>query len=155
MARLEDVIEDALRITHNQLKYRCELFRHYGNLKPLACRPRQLTQVITNLLVNAAQAIPRWGKVTVSTEYDGEDAVIKVSDTGTGIKPEHQKELFTPFFTTKPDGEGTGLGLSISYGIVKDHGGTIAVRSILGEGTTFEIRLPLAAEMEVKLPAEV
>jgi signal transduction histidine kinase len=154
LARLEDVIEDALRITHSQLKSRCELFRHYGNLRPIPCRPRQLTQVITNLLVNAAQAIPRWGKVTVSTSYEGDDAVIRISDTGAGIKPEHLKELFTPFFTTKPGSVGTGLGLSISYGIVKDHGGTITVHSVHGEGTTFEIRLPLSAAMEVKLPAE-
>jgi len=154
LARLEDVIEDALRITQSQLKSRCELFRHYGNLKPIACRPRQLTQVITNLLVNAAQAIPKWGKVTVSTAYEDDDAVIRVSDTGTGIRPEHLKELFTPFFTTKPGSVGTGLGLSISYGIVKGHGGTITVHSVHGDGTTFEIRLPLSAAMEVKLPAE-
>jgi two-component system NtrC family sensor kinase len=73
-------------------------------------------------------------------------AVVKISDSGVGIAPEHLKKIFDPFFTTKRVGEGTGLGLSITYGIIERHAGSISVQSKLGEGITFTIAIPVEAE---------
>jgi two-component system NtrC family sensor kinase len=86
------------------------------------------------------------GTVRVETALSGEWAVVRVSDDGQGVMPEHMDRLFDPFFTTKPAGEGTGLGLYVSHEIVRGHGGEITVESTPGQGATFEVRLPLAAE---------
>ena len=103
----------------------------------------RLRQVFTNLILNGLQAMPDGGGLVVAatTDTEGELVRITVSDTGSGIKPEHIEKLFTPFFTTKP--RGTGLGLAISYGIVSDHGGEIRVESSPGSGSTFTVLLPL------------
>ena len=98
-----------------------------------------------NLLENAAQAINGKGEVTISTKLEGQSVVISVSDTGAGIERERLTRIYDPFFTTKPVGEGTGLGLSITYGIIERHGGTIEVESVINEGTTFTIKLPIDA----------
>jgi signal transduction histidine kinase len=84
--------------------------------------------------------------VRIETALEGEQAVVRVSDDGAGVKPEHLDRLFDPFFTTKPAGEGTGLGLYVSHEIVRGHGGEITVSSTPGNGATFAVRLPLAAE---------
>ncbi len=104
-----------------------------------------LRQVFTNLILNAIQAMPDGGTLTLACRAVPEQGQcrISVSDTGNGILPEHRSQLFNPFFTTKPTG--TGLGLSVSYGIVNDHGGNIQVESIPGAGATFVVLLPLAA----------
>lgn len=78
----------------------------------------------------------------VSSSVVGERVVVKVTDTGCGIKREHLNQIFEPFFTTKPVGKGTGLGLSVSYGILQQHGGTLEVESEVGKGTTFTVTLP-------------
>jgi len=123
------------------------LRRDYGELPLINCHAAQLNQVWMNLLVNAAQAIgDADGEVRVKTRYDDFTVTITVTDTGKGIAPEDLKKVFDPFFTTKPIGEGTGLGLSISHGIIEQHGGTIAVSNTPGDGTTFTITLPVAAE---------
>ncbi|MCK5341408.1 MAG: PAS domain-containing sensor histidine kinase, partial [Desulfobulbaceae bacterium] len=83
------------------------------------------------------------GTITVETETLGEKIVVRIHDTGTGIKPEDKDHIFEPFFTTKPEVKGTGLGLSVSYGIIKKHGGGIEVESELGKGTTFFVTLPI------------
>lgn len=120
------------------------LHRNYGRLPPVDCFASQINQVWMNLLVNAAQAVAgNGGAVTITTRLDGENAVIDISDTGSGISPEHLDKIFDPFFTTKPVGEGTGLGLSISYGIVERHGGSIKVKSRPGRGTTFTVSIPV------------
>ena len=106
----------------------------------------QLNQVWMNLLMNAAQAIENDGTVRIQTVSDGKTVTVSVTDSGQGISPENLKRIFDPFFTTKPVGEGTGLGLSISHGIVEQHGGTIAVNNIPGEGTMFTITLPVDIE---------
>lgn len=100
-------------------------------------------------MVNAAQAIPEKGEITIRTGHAGDEAFIAIADTGTGIPAENLPKLFEPFFTTKPVGKGTGLGLSISYGIVQKHGGRIEVESAEGKGTTFTVWLP------IKPPAEI
>jgi two-component system NtrC family sensor kinase len=95
-----------------------------------------------NLLVNAAQAIPQKGRITLKSGCADDKVWISVSDTGSGIPPEILARIFDPFFTTKPVGKGTGLGLSVSYGIIEKHGGKIEVASQPGEGTTFTVWLP-------------
>ena len=103
----------------------------------------QLYQVLVNLVVNAIQAMPKGGTLTISTRSDKANVYLKVADTGIGMSPEVQKQLFTPFFTTKEVGQGTGLGLAVVQGIVTGHGGTIRVNSEEGRGSAFEVRIPL------------
>jgi signal transduction histidine kinase len=102
-----------------------------------------LDQVFINLLVNAAQAITDKGTITVTTRNDATHVIIAISDTGAGIPKEKLKKIFDPFYTTKPVGKGTGLGLNVVYNIVKRHRGSISVKSEVGKGTTFTLRLPL------------
>ncbi len=106
----------------------------------------QLQQVCTNLIMNAIQAMPEGGKLTLRTSADSSQLKIEVQDTGHGISPENMRKLFTPFFTTKVKGKGVGLGLAVSYGIIQRHHGRIEVQSKEGEGTTFTIYLPLRHE---------
>ena len=110
----------------------------------LPADPGQLKQVILNLCVNALDAMPQGGTLTVSCRLDRQDACIQITDTGTGIAPEHLPHLFDPFFSTKD--AGMGLGLSVVKQIVEQHLGTIQVESHVGQGSTFDIRLPLAVK---------
>lgn len=104
----------------------------------------QIKQVFMNLLANAVEACPEsGGTITVSTRHQGENIIITIKDTGSGIKPHHLEHIFRPFFTTKAAVKGTGLGLSVSYGIVKKHGGEILVESKPGAGATFTVVLPV------------
>ena len=96
-----------------------------------------------NILDNAQYAIKGEGTVTISVKQEGENVVIKFSDTGEGIKKEDIKKVFEPFYTTKPVGQGTGLGMSITYRVIKNHNGEILVDSEVGKGTTFTIKLPI------------
>jgi signal transduction histidine kinase len=123
------------------------LIRDYGDLPLVNCFAGQVTQVWTNLLVNAAQAINGDGEVKISTTSAGESVVIRISDNGSGIDPAHLSKIFDPFFTTKSVGEGTGLGLSISYGIIERHGGTITAESVVGAGTTFRVSIPIDSSL--------
>ncbi len=104
-----------------------------------------LQTVVMNLLVNARDAMPEGGRVRVGTTAADGTLVLTVADTGHGMPPEVASRIFEPFFTTKSVGKGTGLGLSVAFGIVREHGGTIAVESRVDAGTTFTVRLPLAA----------
>ncbi len=113
-----------------------------SDLPPLMADRHMIEQVLMNLILNAAQAIPEEGVVTVRSGKDGGWCTIEVEDTGCGIPAEVLPKIFDPFFTTKGQGEGTGLGLSVSLGIVERHGGEIAVRSQVGKGTVFTVRLP-------------
>jgi len=112
--------------------------------------PGQIKQVFMNMLINASQAMPHGGRLTLKTGRVEENVYIVISDTGSGIAEENLKKIFDPFFTTK-DHDGTGLGLSVSYGIIENHRGEIEVFSAVGEGTTFTIRLPIRHDEE---PAE-
>jgi two-component system NtrC family sensor kinase len=122
---------------------RIELKRDLQNLPDIDAFSGQLNQVWMNLLVNAAQAIDGKGAVRITSALDGENIVVGVADTGTGIPLQDLDRIFDPFYTTKPVGVGTGLGLAICFGIVKRHGGSITVDSTLGEGTTFTVLLPI------------
>ena len=108
----------------------------------------QLQQVVTNLVVNGVEAMPRGGALTVRTRSCAATgtAMLEVSDSGTGISREHQSRIFDPFFTTKEEGKGVGLGLAVVYGIVEAHDGDIEVESTEGRGTTFRVRLPFVTE---------
>ncbi|WP_395846845.1 ATP-binding protein [Cystobacter fuscus] len=145
--QLVDVNEElasTLKIVWNELKYKCEVKRDFGPLPPVSCHPTQISQVFTNLLVNAAQAIETRGEIRIRTRQEGGEVVVEIADTGKGMSAETLSKLFTPFFTTKPRGQGTGLGLSVSYGIITRHQGRIDVQSEPGKGSTFVIRLPAA-----------
>lgn len=112
---------------------------------PVDADPVQLEQVIVNLAVNASDAMPAGGCLTLHTfRRGGSQAVLEVSDTGSGIAAEIRQQVFDPFFTTKERGKGTGLGLAVVHGIVAQHGGTIELMSAAGGGCAFRIELPLA-----------
>ncbi len=110
----------------------------------------QLQQVFLNLFLNARDAMPRGGWLSITTRVDGDRAVAEVSDTGSGIPSEHLARIYDPFFTTKAIGRGTGLGLSITYGIVHEHDGTINCASAIGQGTRFTLSLPPALERSAR-----
>jgi len=143
LAKIEEIIDSILSIVQNEIKYKAELTKDYGDTVLVKCNPQRLGQVFINLLVNASQAIEEKGKITIKTYRQDKYVCIDVTDTGHGIAPENLKKIFDPFFTTKPVGQGTGLGLSVSYEIVKKHGGEIKVQSKAGEGTTFTVMLPI------------
>lgn len=147
---LNQCVNSTVNIVRNELKYVAQLTLELGSIPPVMCNPQQINQVITNLLVNAAQAIEGHGSVTVTTGLDGEYVVLTVGDTGKGMSSETVKRIFEPFFTTKPVGQGTGLGLTISYDMVRKNGGEISVASEPGKGTTFTVRLPVQAGAEVQ-----
>ena len=147
---LNRLVEDAVEILHYQLRTNnieilTELDPH---LPEATVDPHQLQQVFLNLINNARQAIEGHqskGWIKITTAAVGERVRVTFRDSGPGIAPEHLQKLFDPFFTTKEIGKGTGLGLSLCYGIVKEHGGTITVRSPRGAGAIFTLELPVAA----------
>jgi len=136
-------IETTLNVVNNELKYKAEVVREFGELPEVECIISQINQVVMNLLVNAAHAIESFGQITIRTRQQGDTAIIEVQDTGKGISPEHRHRIFEPFFTTKPVGKGTGLGLSLSFNIIEKHQGSLDVDSTPGEGTCFRLTLPI------------
>jgi signal transduction histidine kinase len=141
-ADLEAGLNSTLNVVWNEIKYKAEVTKEYAGIPQIECYPSQLNQVFMNLLVNAAHAIEKHGRITLRTGHDEKHVWIEVEDTGTGIPEERLGRIFEPFFTTKPVGKGTGLGLSLSYGIVQKHGGRFEVQSQVGVGTRFRIVLP-------------
>ena len=146
MADINAGIESTINIVWNELKYKAELIREYGDLPRTMCNPGELNQVFMNILVNAAHAIEKKGMITVKTWYDSGDIYVSISDTGAGIPEDKIGRIFEPFFTTKEVGKGTGLGLSIAYDIIKKHKGEIMVESEVGKGTLFTIKIPVEEE---------
>ena len=106
-----------------------------------------MTQVFNNLFINADQAMPKGGTLTVRTAREGNKVLITTQDTGIGIPEEIRDKIFEAFFTTKQKVKGVGLGLSVCYGIIKDHSGEIKVESEEGRGTTFVISLPIGSSI--------
>lgn len=143
MADVHQCIDSTLNIVANELKYKADVVKDYGQLPQIRCMPFQLNQVFMNLLINAVQAIPEKGTISIRTGQEGDAVWVEIEDTGIGIAPDIQVRIFDPFFTTKPIGKGTGLGLAVSYGIVQSHHGDIAVRSTEGAGTVFRVMLPI------------
>ena len=122
-----------------------EISKDYGpNIPQILTDGNQLQQVILNIINNAVDAIEGHpGKIMIKTSHNKDKVRIAISDTGSGIEPDQLDKLFMPFFTTKEVGKGTGLGLSVSYGIIKNMGGTIEVNSVVRQGSTFAIILPV------------
>ncbi len=147
VADLHRGLDSTLNMVFNEIKYKADVVREYGEIPAIDCIPSQLNQVFMNLMVNAGHAMDenRRGTLTLRTGRDANDDTVwvEISDNGCGIPTENLQRIFDPFFTTKPVGKGTGLGLSLSYGIVKQHNGDIAVTSAPGQGTTFRITLPV------------
>ncbi|MGQ9651723.1 MAG: sensor histidine kinase [Phycisphaerae bacterium] len=158
--RIETIVDDALVFAQPKLnRGRVELIRDLPESLPFAMVDRlQMAQVLINLMINAADAMPNGGKLTIrcrSGDY-GRTLLLDVIDTGCGIAPEHLPHIFEPFYTTKSKGGGTGLGLAVVSRIVKAHGGTVEIQSEVGKGTRFRISLPVAANLEkhiCELPA--
>ena len=151
------VIELATKMAANEIKPRAQLRLDYQAEASVIANDSRLGQVVLNLLVNAAQAIPEGhaaaNAITVRTRRDRDThLLIEVSDTGSGIAPEIANRIFDPFFTTKPVGVGTGLGLSICHGIVESFGGEITMRSEVGKGSTFTVRLKVAPPSSLPAP---
>ena len=115
----------------------------HGEITRLIVDAQKIQQVLMNLLLNAQQAMPGGGCITVRTFLQKDMLAVEIADTGVGISDKNIDRIFDPFFTTKEAGRGTGLGLSVSYGIIKQHGGKIEVFSSPGNGSTFQIMLPL------------
>jgi signal transduction histidine kinase len=143
---LNTVLTDVFALLEHQFEVGRIKVRRELTASPVAVLgiEHQLQQVFLNLFLNARDAMPRGGWLTVTTRLEGSSAVAEVSDTGSGIPPEHLARIYDPFFTTKAIGRGTGLGLSITYGIVHEHDGSIRCDSALGQGTRFTLTLPLA-----------
>lgn len=137
-------IESTLNVIHNEVKYKADVIKDFGQIPLVQCLPSEINQVIMNLVVNAAHAMgDKRGHITIRTRALDEEALIEVEDDGSGMSEATLAKIFDPFFTTKPVGQGTGLGLSLSYGIIKKHGGHIDVDSQEGRGTRFSIHIPV------------
>lgn len=145
LGRIEDVVERSVQIVQSQAEVAHIPIRmpDTRDLPPLMMDDKQMQQVFVNLLVNALDAMPDGGSILVEwRDLGGREVEVDVVDTGVGIPKEHLASLFEPFFSTKGS-KGTGLGLAICWGIVEQHGGRIDVRSAVGRGTTFTVRLPV------------
>ena len=141
---IHDGLESTLTFIYSEYRNRIKIIRDYDKtLAPVSCMPGKINQVFMNLLSNSLQAIPGKGTITIRTRQDYGIVHIIIKDSGNGIAPENLDRIFDPFFSTKEPGVGTGLGLSISYTIIEEHHGEILVKSEVGQGTEFEIILPV------------
>ena len=142
---LNQVLDDTIQLLEAQLRNtEIEVVRNYDLSLPFAPgNAAKLQQVFMNLILNARDAMPQGGRLEIATESEIDSILISFRDTGVGIAADHLAKIYDPFFTTKQIGKGTGLGLAVSYGIIRDHSGHITVESQPGEGTVFQISLPL------------
>jgi two-component system, cell cycle sensor histidine kinase and response regulator CckA len=154
--QINDIVNSAVELARPLLKSRVRVKTELGcSLPGVEADPSRMEQVLVNLILNAIDAMPEGGELTIHTAVAPADSIsagenentarfvlITVADTGTGIPENLQDSIFDPFFTTKPDGKGTGLGLSTAYAIVHQHNGRIQLQSAPGAGTKFSIYLP-------------
>jgi two-component system NtrC family sensor kinase len=151
-ARLGDVLREALNLTQNQARLsKVEVVEDIApDLPTLVIDPNQIQEVVVNLMLNAVDAMPEGGTLTLRARRpdaaDGDWVQVEVEDTGHGIPADVLGHIFDPFFTTKPAGQGTGLGLAIAYGVVTEHDGQITVSTEVNSGTRFAVRLPVTTE---------
>jgi two-component system, NtrC family, sensor kinase len=155
---LRECFNSVLNIVNSEVKYKADIALSVADKTPqIECITPQIYQVMTNLLVNAAQSIEGHGtidiQVTVPIRPKNRVKIV-IADTGSGMSSDVISQIFDPFFTTKAVGEGTGLGLSVSYGIIESHNGHINVESIPGEGSRFTLLLPIKQKTMASLPAE-
>jgi PAS domain S-box-containing protein len=147
---LHQIVDSCARIAESEIRLRARLVRDFGEVPQVLANEPRLAQIVLNLLVNAAQAIPEGQgsshTITVSSRVEPDGRVaLRIADTGTGIAPEHLPHVFEPFFTTKAERGGSGLGLSICRMLVASQGGEIAIDSFVGRGTVVTVRLRPAA----------
>lgn len=149
-ANINEGIESTLIVLNSAIAHEeVKLERNFGDLPDIECYPGKLNQLVMNIInngIHATEMNPNSGKeriVKISTAVDGKDILISIADNGKGMDESTKSKIFDPFFTTKDVGEGTGLGLSIAFSIIESHNGQINVESKVGEGTTFNIRIPL------------
>ena len=168
---LNELLSNLVKMLHRIIGENVRLECHYAqDLHLVYADPGMLEQVIMNLVVNARDAMPaggRLGLLTQNVRFDettvrahpearkGEFVCLTVSDTGTGIAPDHLPHIFEPFFTTKEHSKGTGLGLATAYGIIRQHNGWVEVTTRVGAGTTFQVFLPMMAAARVEVAATV
>jgi two-component system NtrC family sensor kinase len=144
---VNDVLNRALELAiHAGYKENTRVEKDLRPLPTFMADPDQLEQVFVNLIMNALQAMPTGGKLTLRTFMENREVKIAVQDAGCGIPPENLSKIFTPFFSTKKEVKGVGLGLSVVYGIIQGLKGRIDVESKVGEGTTFTVCLPITQE---------
>ena len=140
---LNALIRDTLSLLRRSIDRRVAVeFRPAADLLPVTADPVQLQQVVMNLCLNARDAMPDGGTLTVETANADGPILLRVADTGTGMTEDVRNRIFEPFFTTKDVGQGTGLGLAVVYGVAKAHGGWIECHSELGRGSRFDVYLP-------------
>jgi signal transduction histidine kinase len=157
---IRNVVDSSARMAWNEIRHRARLVKDYGDVPLVEANESRIGQVILNLIVNAAQAIPEGRadaneiRITTKTGEAGW-AVVEVSDTGGGIPPQHLERIFDPFFTTKPVGVGTGLGLAVCRRIIDELQGTIGVESEVGKGTVFRVAFPPAPQSRVDPPSKL
>jgi len=142
-ADINKAIDETLTIVWNELKYKATVKKIYGNLPQVQCYIGEIKQIFVNLLVNASHAIETKGEIIIETFNQSDNVIIKISDTGKGMKDVIKRRIFDPFYTTKAIGEGTGLGLWICMSLIQKHNGKLEVESQEGIGTTFTITLPI------------
>lgn len=143
MTNVAEILEKTVNLVQYDKRFKqVNLVTDIEEVRSVPLSPDKVQQVFLNLILNALDAMPQGGELTISLREQNRFVVIEVSDTGTGMEDEVLDRIFDPFFTTKPLGKGTGLGLSICYGIIKEHDGTITARSRKGAGTTFTVKLP-------------
>jgi CheY-like chemotaxis protein/two-component sensor histidine kinase len=158
---VHEVIETTLRLAWNEIRHRARVVRDYCDSPLVDSNAARLGQILLNLFVNAAQAMPvgrtSANTLRVSTKKDGKDwLLVEVTDTGTGMPQDVLARVFDPFFTTKAAGSGTGLGLSLCHRMINDLGGAISVESVVGSGSSFRLRLPVATRpLRAAAPASI
>ncbi len=143
---INECIQNTLHLVHNEIKYKADVKLHMEHLPEVTGKPGAISQVILNLLVNAADAIEGFGNIEVNSCIKNDEIKVTVKDNGQGIPQNHITRIFDPFFTTKDVGKGTGLGLAVSRSIVKNHGGRLSVDSKEGEGSSICIHLPMPGD---------
>lgn len=145
---INDNIRAAVSMALMQLRSNSEIHLQLADLPKLVCPPAQINQLLLNLILNALQAVAKGGDVSIASEADGAELIIRVNDSGVGIAAEIMPRIFEPFFTTRPIGSGKGLGLTVARDIARSLGGRIEVSSALGAGSTFSVHLPLQSAIE-------
>ncbi|MCJ7508737.1 MAG: ATP-binding protein, partial [candidate division Zixibacteria bacterium] len=142
---LHSILDRCVQLVQHHLQLNnIKLVKEYRS-KPaeVMCDKNQIQQAVLAILVNAVEAMPEGGTLTLRTKSDDESVLIEIHDTGAGISPIDLPHIFEPFYSTKKEGKGVGLGLSVAYGIIERHDGEIDVKTAVGKGSTFIIKLPL------------
>lgn len=150
---IEELIDNSSTMTLNEIRYRARFEKHIEDVPNIRGSRAKLSQVLVNLLINAAHAIQEGStqdnSVQILAKQQGDKVIIQVKDTGTGIPKDILKNIFKPYYTTKAHGHGTGLGLSICQEIIENHNGSLTVSSRENIGTTFSIELPVPSDMNI------